>query len=193
MPAGPARALVVGASVRGTSGSCVGRERHGRGGRPASSDRSLALPGPPAPTPLFRARPAGRRGRPGPGHQRRRCQIPTSPRDQAAAPRSQHRGGDPMSEDRMAVEIRDAFDSTFVASPGLEDRVVSAIPWERPREAGTSMPRLAGAAAATIAVLAVGILLAPTLLSRLNLQFPGTNTAEPPAYSLAAVSGDSVF
>jgi hypothetical protein len=98
-----------------------------------------------------------------------------------------------MSEDRMAVEIRDAFDSTFVASPGLEDRVVSAIPWERPREAGTSMPRLAGAAAATIAVLAVGILLAPTLLSRLNVQFPGTNTAEPPAYSLAAVSGDSVF
>ena len=98
-----------------------------------------------------------------------------------------------MSEDRTAVAIRDAFDSTYVASPGLEDRVVSAIPWERPRDAATSMPRLAGAAAATIAVLAVGILLAPTLLSRLNILFPGTIPAELPAYSLAAVSGDSVF
>jgi photosystem II stability/assembly factor-like uncharacterized protein len=97
-----------------------------------------------------------------------------------------------MSEDRTAVEIRDAFDSRFVASPGLENRVISAIPWERPREAA-SMPRLAGAAAATLAVLAVGILLAPTLLSRLNIQFPGTGTSELPAYSLAAVSGDSVF
>ena len=98
-----------------------------------------------------------------------------------------------MSEDRTAVAIRDAFDSTYVASPGLEDRVVSAIPWERPRDAATSMPRLAGVAAVTIAVLAVGVLLAPTLLSRLNFQFPGTIPAEPPAYSLAAVSADSVF
>ena len=32
-----------------------------------------------------------------------------------------------MSEDRMAVEIRDAFDSRYVASPGLEDRVVSTL------------------------------------------------------------------
>jgi photosystem II stability/assembly factor-like uncharacterized protein len=39
----------------------------------------------------------------------------------------------------------------------------------------------------------VGILLAPTLLSRLNIQFPGTSTSEPPAYSLAAVTGDSIF
>jgi photosystem II stability/assembly factor-like uncharacterized protein len=98
-----------------------------------------------------------------------------------------------MSEDRIAVEIRDAFDSTFVASPGLEDRVISAIPWDRPREPATSMPRLAGAVAATLAVLAVGILLAPTLLSRL-IQLPGTILLpEPPAYSLAAVSGASVF
>jgi photosystem II stability/assembly factor-like uncharacterized protein len=98
-----------------------------------------------------------------------------------------------MNEDRTAVAIRDAFDSTYVASPGLEDRVVSAIPWERPRDAATSMPRLAGAAAAMLAVLAVGILVAPTLLSKLNIQFPGTSPAELPAYSLAAVSGDSVF
>ena len=46
---------------------------------------------------------------------------------------------------------------------------------------------------ATIAVLAVGILLAPTLLSRLNIQFPGTSGPELPAYSLGAVSGNSVF
>jgi photosystem II stability/assembly factor-like uncharacterized protein len=98
-----------------------------------------------------------------------------------------------MSDDRTAVEIRDAFDTSYVASPGLEDRVISAIPWDRPRAAAGSMPRLAGPVAAAIAVLAVGILLAPTLLSRLNIQFPGTGTSEPPAYSLAAGSGDSVF
>jgi hypothetical protein len=98
-----------------------------------------------------------------------------------------------VSEDRMAVEIRDAFDSSYVASPGLEHRVISAIPWERPRERATSMPRLAGAVGAVLAVLAVGILLAPTLLSKLNVPFPGTSVAEPPAYSLAAVSADSIF
>ena len=65
----------------------------------------------------------------------------------------------------LAVEIRDAFDSTFEASPGLENRVISAIPWERSRDVAGSMPRLAGPLAAAIAVLAVGILLAPTLLS----------------------------
>jgi photosystem II stability/assembly factor-like uncharacterized protein len=71
--------------------------------------------------------------------------------------------------------------------------VISAIPWERPRDPAGSMPRLAGPAAVAIAVLVVGILLAPTLLTRLNIQFPGTSTSEPPAYSLAAVSGDSLF
>ncbi|HKB33720.1 MAG TPA: sialidase family protein [Candidatus Dormibacteraeota bacterium] len=98
-----------------------------------------------------------------------------------------------MSQDHVAVEIRDAFDSSYVASPGLEDRVISAIPWERPSESASSMPRLAGPVAAAIALLAVGILLAPTLLSKLNLQFPGITAPEAPAYSLAAVSGDSVF
>jgi len=98
-----------------------------------------------------------------------------------------------MSEDRTAVEIRDAFDSSYVASPGLEDRVISAIPWERPRDTTGPMPRLAGPVAAAIAVLAVGILLAPTLLSKLNIQFPGTSGPDAPAYSLAAVSGNSVF
>ncbi len=54
------------------------------------------------------------------------------------------------------------------------------------------MPRLAGAFAAALAVLAVAVLLAPTLLNRLSIAFPGFGS-EPPAYSLAAVSGDSVF
>jgi photosystem II stability/assembly factor-like uncharacterized protein len=98
-----------------------------------------------------------------------------------------------MSEDRLAVEIRAAFDSTHVSSPGLEDRVVAAIPGERTRERRASMPRLAGGLAATLAVLAVAILLAPTVMNKLSLQFPGTNGPEPPAYSLAAVSGGSVY
>jgi photosystem II stability/assembly factor-like uncharacterized protein len=98
-----------------------------------------------------------------------------------------------LSEDRLAVEIRAAFDNTHVSSPGLEDRVVSAIPWDRPAERRTSMPRLAGGFAAALAVLAIAILVAPTLMSKLNLQFPGTNGPEPPAYSLAAVSGGSVY
>jgi hypothetical protein len=69
--------------------------------------------------------------------------------------------------------------------------VVSAIPWDRPRERTTSLPRLAGALAATLGVIGIAILVAPTLLSRFNF-LPGSSP-EPPAYSLAAVSGDSVF
>ena len=98
-----------------------------------------------------------------------------------------------MNQDRLAVEIRVAFDSTHVPSPGLENRVVSAIPWDRPAEGRTSMPRLAGGFAAALAVLAIAILVAPTLMNKLNLQLPGTNGPEPPAYSLAAVSGGSVY
>jgi photosystem II stability/assembly factor-like uncharacterized protein len=98
-----------------------------------------------------------------------------------------------MSEERLAVAIRDAFDSTHVPSPGLEHRVVAAIPWDQPRERKTSMPRLAGAFAATLAALLLVALLVPALLSKLNLLFPGAVGPEPPAYSLAAVNGDSVF
>jgi photosystem II stability/assembly factor-like uncharacterized protein len=98
-----------------------------------------------------------------------------------------------MSEDRLAVEIRAAFDSTHLSSPGLEDRVVSAIPWDRPAARRASMPRLAGGFAAALAVLAIAILVAPTLMNKLNLLFPGTNSPDAPAYSLAAVSVDSVY
>ena len=78
--------------------------------------------------------------------------------------------------------------------PGLEERVVSAIPWDQPRERAASVPRLAGVFAATIALLLVAVLAAPTILSRLNIQIPGfTSGSEAPAYSLAAVTGGSVF
>jgi len=97
-----------------------------------------------------------------------------------------------MSEERLAVAIREAFDSAHVPSEGLEHRVVSAIPWEQPR-LRRSTPRLAGAVAAALAIVVVVALLAPTLLSRLGLYLPGSNGPESPAYSLAAVSGDSVF
>ncbi len=96
-----------------------------------------------------------------------------------------------MSDERLAVAIRDAFDSTHVPSPGLEDRVVFAIPWDRAPERTRPLPRLAGALAATLGVVAIVILVAPTILGRLNLS-PGSS-ADAPAYSLAAVSGDSVF
>jgi len=99
-----------------------------------------------------------------------------------------------MREERLAAQIRAAFDSTHVPDPGLENRVVSAIPWSRSAERTASMPRAAGVVAATLALLAVAILVAPTLLSRLNIQIAGSgNGPEPPAYSLAAVSGRSVY
>jgi photosystem II stability/assembly factor-like uncharacterized protein len=96
-----------------------------------------------------------------------------------------------MSEEPVAVAIRDAFDSTHVTSPGLEHRVLSAIPWDQPRARTRSLPRMAGALAAVLGVIAIAVLVAPTLLGRFNL-FPGSSP-EAPAYSLAAVSGDSVF
>src|SRR5260370_1217340 len=190
VPDGPARPLVVGPSVCRTSGADFGREGPRSGCRPAPGARSPALPGPPASAPLLCARPAGGRGGPGHGHQRGRRQIPTSPCDQAPASRSPHHACDPMSQDHVAVEIRDAFDSSYVARPGLEDRVISAIPWERPSESASSMPRLAVPAAAATALLAVGALLPPTLLRGLHLQFPALTPPATPACSPAAARPD---
>ena len=99
-----------------------------------------------------------------------------------------------MSEERLAVEIRDAFDQGYEPNRGLEDRVVAAIPWEEPRRRALPRLRLAGTAAALLAVVVIVILVAPTVLTRLNLTFPGSSGgAEPPAYSLAAVTTDSLF
>jgi photosystem II stability/assembly factor-like uncharacterized protein len=99
-----------------------------------------------------------------------------------------------VNEERMAVEIRDAFDRDYEPNRGLEERVVAAIPWEVPRRRRLSSPRVAGAFAGVLAAVVVVILVAPTVLTRLNLAFPGYGGGgEPPAYSLAAVTGDSVF
>lgn len=99
-----------------------------------------------------------------------------------------------MSEERLAVDIRDAFEDVYEPNPGLEERVVAAIPWEEPRRRTFTRPRLAGAFAGAIAAAVIVILVAPTVLTRLNIGFPGLGGAgEPPAYSLAAVSGSSVF
>jgi photosystem II stability/assembly factor-like uncharacterized protein len=99
-----------------------------------------------------------------------------------------------MTDERLAVGIRDAFESTYVPSLGLEERVVSAIPWDRPADRATTVPRLAGVFATTVALLLIVVLAAPTILSRLNIQIPGsTRGPEAPAYSLAAVSGGSVY
>jgi photosystem II stability/assembly factor-like uncharacterized protein len=96
--------------------------------------------------------------------------------------------------ERLAVEIRTAFDSRHVPSPGLENRLLSAIPWERPPGRTTSVPRLAGAVAAALTLLIVAALVAPSLLSWLSVRIPGiTGGPEGPAYSLASVSGQSVF
>ena len=99
-----------------------------------------------------------------------------------------------MNEERTAVEIRDAFDRDYEPNRGLEERVVAAIPWEEPRRRGLSRRRVAGAFAGMLAAVVVLILVAPTVLTRLNLTFPGFGGgSEPPAYSLAAVNGGSVF
>ena len=99
-----------------------------------------------------------------------------------------------MNEERLAVEIRDAFDQDYEPNRGLEDRVVAAIPWEAPRRRTISRPRLVGTFAALLAVAVIVILIAPTVLTRLNLTLPGVGGgAEAPAYSLAALTPDSLF
>lgn len=98
-----------------------------------------------------------------------------------------------MSDEHLAVSIRDAFDITHVPSPGLEPRVISAIPWDAPGYRSSSAPRLAGAFAAGLAIFIVVILVAPTILNRMNILRPGAGGADAPAYSLAAVNGSSLF
>ena len=99
-----------------------------------------------------------------------------------------------MNEERLAVEIRDAFDQDYEPNRGLEDRVVGAIPWATPRPRRLFRPRLAGAFVAAVAVITIVVLVAPTLLTRLHVTIPGLGpTPELPALSLASVSGDSLF
>ena len=98
-----------------------------------------------------------------------------------------------MSEERLAVEIRDAFDQDFEPNRGLEDRVVAAIPWEEPRRRSLSRPRVAGAFAGTLAIVMIVVLVTPTLLSRLNITGSSGVVPNRPAYSLPSVTSDSLF
>ncbi len=97
-----------------------------------------------------------------------------------------------MNEERLAVEIRDAFDQDYEQNRGLEDRVVAAIPWEEPRRRTLSRPRLAGAFAGALAIVMIVVLVTPTLLSRLNIT-GSSGQLNRPAYSLASVTSDSLF
>jgi len=99
-----------------------------------------------------------------------------------------------VSDEPLSVEIRDAFDQGYEPNRGLEDRVVAAIPWEEPRRRTLSRPRLAGVFAGALALVMIVVLVTPTLLSRLNIVFPGSS-GQPnrPAYSLASVTSDSLF
>ena len=102
-----------------------------------------------------------------------------------------------MTDERLAVGIRDAFERTHVPSLGLEERVVSAIPWDRPADRATTVPRLAGVFATTVALLLIVVLGAPTILSRLNIQIPGSTRgpeapaggSSSPAASISALAG----
>ena len=99
-----------------------------------------------------------------------------------------------MSEEHLAVEIRDAFADVYEPNRGIEERTLAVVPWDEPRRRTWSAPRLTGAFAAAIATAVIVILIAPTALTRLNQAFPGPGgTGQPPAYSLAAVSGNSLF
>jgi photosystem II stability/assembly factor-like uncharacterized protein len=99
-----------------------------------------------------------------------------------------------MTDLQLETKIREAFDRTHVPSPGLEDRVIGAMPWDARRARSSSAPRLAGAFTAVLAVVVIVILVAPTILSRFSAIVPGLfGTGEPSVYSLAAVTGDSVF
>lgn len=99
-----------------------------------------------------------------------------------------------MSDERMAVDLRNAFESAYEPNPGLEERVMAAIPWDAPKPGRLSWPRLAGGIAGVVAVVTIVALVAPTVLSRLNIAVPGvTPPTDVIAYSLASVTSESVF
>lgn len=99
-----------------------------------------------------------------------------------------------MSDDRIAVDVRNAFESAYEPNPGLEERVMAAIPWEAPKPRRQSWPRAAARLAGVLAVITITALVAPSVVGRLDGARSGhSGPAEVPAYSLGAVSGESVF
>lgn len=103
-----------------------------------------------------------------------------------------------MTDFDLEKKIREEFDGGHVPSPDLEERVLRAMPWhERPqlrRQRPALVPRVAGVFVAVIAFVLIVVISAPAILNRLGFAVPGGfGTGESPAYSLAAVSGNSVF
>jgi hypothetical protein len=88
-----------------------------------------------------------------------------------------------MMDQRLATEVRAAFESTHVASPGLENRVLSAIPWDGPAAKEPSAPRFAGGLAAAIAVLIVVVLTTSLFLAGLP---KGLTSPRASTYRIAA-------
>jgi hypothetical protein len=70
-----------------------------------------------------------------------------------------------MSDEHLAVAIREAFDEKYLPSPGLADRVISAIPWDRQPARAASVPRLAGAFTAILTLLILAVLIGPFVLT----------------------------
>jgi hypothetical protein len=86
-----------------------------------------------------------------------------------------------MIDERLAVAIREAFDVRHVESPGLEDRVVSAIPWGKRPEREPSVPRLAGAFTAALTLLIVAVLVGPSALTAGSRFFRTSQSPAPAA------------
>jgi hypothetical protein len=70
-----------------------------------------------------------------------------------------------MIDERVAAEIRDAFENRHSPNPGLEQRVMSAIPWDGRPGRHASAPRIAGILAAVLTLLVLAALLAPSILT----------------------------
>lgn len=98
-----------------------------------------------------------------------------------------------MKDRQLETKIREAFDSHHVPSPGLEERVIAAVPWQTQPPRSSFGPRLAGTFAVILAVAVIVVLIASTILTRLGSKVGQVGTGEPPTYSLSAVTGDFVF
>lgn len=102
-----------------------------------------------------------------------------------------------MTDQRLETEIREVFDERYVPNPDLDNKVIAALPWHAhtaaPAKRAPTAPRLAGAAVVVVAAILIGVLVVPTLIGRLQSSLPGFGGGEPPAYSLGAVDGGSIF
>ena len=77
-----------------------------------------------------------------------------------------------MTDRQLETKIREAFDSHHVPSPGLEERVIAAVPWQTQPPRSSFGPRLAGTFAVILAVAVIVVLIASTILTRLGSPVP---------------------